>query len=137
MIGFVDNLFTHYSGLQVIQHYLRFTHFTVHRSTRPRFLSLHLSYPDNGFIILSLSLQITHKVFFAPPNSFLAISSQSPSTAIPRTRQQLTQINSSSTELSQLLTTNFSLETPRYIALGRTPQKTPSSIVPYCFSHVY
>jgi hypothetical protein len=45
---------------------------------------LHKSSPGTGFTTVSLSLQITREVFFAPPNSFLAISSQSPSTAISR-----------------------------------------------------
>jgi hypothetical protein len=48
-----------------------YTHFTVHRYTRARVLSLHQLYPGNGFIKVSLSLQITHEVFFSPPNSFL------------------------------------------------------------------
>jgi hypothetical protein len=45
-----------------------------------------------------------------------------------------TQMNSSSTERSQLLTTaplNFSLN-----SLGEDPRKTPSSSVPYCFRRV-
>jgi hypothetical protein len=46
-------------------------------------------------------------------------------------------MNSSSTELSQLLTTsNCSLETHRYVASGRTPRKTPSSINPYYFRRI-
>jgi hypothetical protein len=77
------------------------------------------------------------KSSFHSLNSFLDIS-QSPSTAIPRTRpnsrQQLIKINSSSTELSQLLTTDCSLGTSRYIASGRIAQETLSSIVPYCFA---
>jgi hypothetical protein len=56
---------------------------STHRYTRIRVLSLHLSYPGNGFITVSLSLQITHEVFFAPPNPFLAIILQLP---IPKTR---------------------------------------------------
>jgi hypothetical protein len=36
------------------------TLFTVHSYTRTRVLSLDLSFPGNGFIIISLSLQITH-----------------------------------------------------------------------------
>jgi hypothetical protein len=73
----------------------------------------------------------TYEVFFAPPNSFLAISPQSPSTVISRTRPnswQLTQVNSFSTELSQLLRTNCSFGTSRYIASWRTPRKTSSSM---------
>jgi hypothetical protein len=41
-----------------------FTHFTVHRYTGTRLLSLHWSYPGNVFIIVSLSLQIIHDVLF-------------------------------------------------------------------------
>jgi hypothetical protein len=44
-------------------------HFPVHRSTRNRFLSLHQPYPGNGFIALSLALQITHRVLFSQPKS--------------------------------------------------------------------
>jgi hypothetical protein len=40
----------------------------------------------NEFITVSLSLQITREVFFAPPNSFLVVYSQSPSTVISRIR---------------------------------------------------
>jgi hypothetical protein len=51
------------------------------------------SYPGNGFITVSLSLQLTHEVFFSHPSSFLSISSQSPSTANsktgPNSRQQV------------------------------------------------
>jgi hypothetical protein len=36
-------------------------------------LSLHQSYTDNGFIAVSLSLQITHEVVFSQLNSFLVI----------------------------------------------------------------
>jgi hypothetical protein len=47
-------------------------------------------------------------------------------------------MNSSSTELTQLLTaTNSSLGISRYIASGRTPRKTRSSVVPYCFRRVH
>jgi hypothetical protein len=70
-------LYIHNSGLQVIQWYHSSTHFSVHRYTRTRVLSLHLSYPGNGFITISLSLPITHEVYLPPSNFFLAISSQS------------------------------------------------------------
>jgi hypothetical protein len=77
--------------------------FTV---THTKILSLHKSCPDNGFITVSPSPQITPEVFFSEYNLFLAIIS---STAIfrtrPSSRQQLIQMNSSSTELSQLVTT--------------------------------
>jgi hypothetical protein len=43
-------LHIHNSGLQVIQRYRWSPQFTVHRYTRMRFLSLHYSYPGNGFI---------------------------------------------------------------------------------------
>jgi hypothetical protein len=45
-----------------LQRYRYFTHFTVHRCTHIRILSLHYSYPGNGLITVSLSLQITHEV---------------------------------------------------------------------------
>jgi hypothetical protein len=69
MIAFINILFTHISGLQTIQRYRWYTHTTVHRCTHTRVLSLHWSYPGNGFITVSLSLQIRHVVFFAPPSS--------------------------------------------------------------------
>jgi hypothetical protein len=82
-----------YLELQAIQRYCWTTHFTVHRCTHIWVFSLHYTYPGNWSITVSLSLQITHEVVFVPPNSFLAISSQSPSTSIARTetnsRQQL------------------------------------------------
>jgi hypothetical protein len=53
-------------------------HLTVHRHTCTSVLGLHWPYPDNGFITVLLSLQITHEVFFEPPNSFLAIIVQLP-----------------------------------------------------------
>jgi hypothetical protein len=46
--------------------------------------SLHWSYPGNWFVILSLSLQITREP--SCHSRILAISSESPSTAISRTR---------------------------------------------------
>jgi hypothetical protein len=66
-IGWLD-LLTPYT-----HHYTTYTHFAVHHYTRTRVLSLYWSCPGNGFIRVSLSLQITHEIFFAPPNSFLAI----------------------------------------------------------------
>jgi hypothetical protein len=72
---------SHSSGLQTIQRYRYSTQFPVRCCTRTNVLSLHLSYPGNGFITVSLWLQIKHEVFFSHPNSFLAISSQSTSTA--------------------------------------------------------
>jgi hypothetical protein len=52
-----------------LQRYRYSIQFPVHRYTRTRILSLHYSYPGNGFIADSLSLQIAHDVFFAPLNS--------------------------------------------------------------------
>jgi hypothetical protein len=46
---------THNSGLQVIQCYCYSTHFIIHRCTHTRVLSLHWSYPGNGFTTVSLS----------------------------------------------------------------------------------
>jgi hypothetical protein len=80
-IGCLDLLtpYSHHSRLQAIQRYRWTTHFTIHRNIRTRVLSL------------------------LATDSF-----QWPQTSISRTRpicrQQLTQMNSSSTELSQLLT---------------------------------
>jgi hypothetical protein len=78
MIGFIDTLYIHNSGLQALQSYRCSTHFAIHRYTRTKVLSLRQSYSGNGFITVALSLQITHEVFFAPPNSFLVIILQLP-----------------------------------------------------------
>jgi hypothetical protein len=51
-------------------------HITVHRYTLTRVLSLHSSYPGNGFIALSLHFQIAHEDFFSWHNYFLAINLQ-------------------------------------------------------------
>jgi hypothetical protein len=69
-IGRLDLLtpYSHTSELQVIQRYRWSTHFTVHSYTRTRILSLHKSYPGNGFITVSLSLQIKREDFFSQPN---------------------------------------------------------------------
>jgi hypothetical protein len=50
-------------------------HFRNHVDTVSH-LNFHESHRSNGFITVSLSLQITHEALFAQPNSFLAISSQ-------------------------------------------------------------
>jgi hypothetical protein len=81
-------IYSHNSGLQAIQRYRRCTHFTIHRYTHTRNLSLHYSYPGNGFITVSLSLQITHENLFPPPNSFFHYSYNLP-----------TQFNSSAPKL--------------------------------------
>jgi hypothetical protein len=74
--------------------------------------SVFTSILTTDFMTVSLSLQITLEVFFAQPDFFLTIFSQLPSTAISKTRassrQQLNQINYSSTELSQVLITDSS-----------------------------
>jgi hypothetical protein len=75
MIGFIDaytfiQLGTtgNYSAIAILDT------LTIHRCTRTRILSLHYSYPCNGFITVSLSLQLTHDVFLVQSNFFLAIS---------------------------------------------------------------
>jgi hypothetical protein len=73
----------HNSGLQKIQCYRWSTQFTVHCCTSTWVLSLHYSYPCNGSKTVSLSLQITHGVLFAQPNSYIANILQPP---IPKTR---------------------------------------------------
>jgi hypothetical protein len=92
---------SHNSGLQATQRCRWSTFFAVHRYTKTRVLSLHQSYPGNGFITVSLSGQTTHEVCFSEPNSFLAISSQPPSSAIstsrPNSRQKLIQTTSART----------------------------------------
>jgi hypothetical protein len=49
-------------------------------------IDIHESYPGNGLIAVSLSLQNKYEIFFSQSDSFLAISSQSPYTTIFRTR---------------------------------------------------
>jgi hypothetical protein len=66
-----------------LQRYRYSTHFTVHSFTRTRVLSLHYSYPGNGFISVSLSLKITYEDFFSQTNSYNAIILQ---LSIPKTR---------------------------------------------------
>jgi hypothetical protein len=61
---------SHNSEIQAITELPLICTLYVPRYKRIRVLSLHQSYPGNGFITVSLSLQITHKVFFSPPNSF-------------------------------------------------------------------
>jgi hypothetical protein len=82
-IIFTDTLFTELgtTGNKALSSV--YTHITVCRYISTRVLE---SYPGNGFLTVSLSFQITYQVYFALPNSFLAIFSQSPWTAIPRTR---------------------------------------------------
>jgi hypothetical protein len=108
MIGFIALYALTIRDYRQLQCYRWSTHFTVHRYTRTKVLSLHWSYPGNGFITVSMSVQFTH--IFTQSDSFLAISSQSLYSAISRTRhnsrQQLSQMNLSSTEISQLLKTD-------------------------------
>jgi hypothetical protein len=64
-----------------------FTRTHTHTHTHTRVLSHHWSYPGNGFQhsnYISLTVTAAHKVSRAQPSSFLAISSQSSSTAISR-----------------------------------------------------
>jgi hypothetical protein len=127
-------LYIHNSGLQVVQRYCLFTHFTVHRYTRTRILSSLVVSWQWIYNSLLLSLEITHEVFFEQSNSCLVVSSQSPSTAIsgtpPNSRQQLTQMNPSSTELSQLLTTNsHDLSFSRYNPRHGPAENTASSLL--------
>jgi hypothetical protein len=123
MIGFIDTIYIHttrdYRQYSAIAD-LHSSQFTVTRA---------LLFSQSSLVVFCqriyhspTSLQITHEVYITLPSSFLAISSQSPSTAISRTRhiswKQLTQMNSSSTELPQLLTTMGLL-----YSLGPDPKK--------------
>jgi hypothetical protein len=74
-IGFSDHLYTplgtkgNYSSIAIPTLYSSLLH-TLWFSV----FTLHSPFPGNGFIPVSLSVQITHEVFFAQPNPFLAIS---------------------------------------------------------------
>jgi hypothetical protein len=116
--------YLHNSRLQAIQRYRYSTHFTVHRYTRARILSLHQSYPDNGFITVSLltsnhiwSLLITVEFLFC---RFFSVT-----------------LDCHPQNWTEFLTTDCSFGTSRYVASGRSPRKTPSSFVPYNFRRVY
>jgi hypothetical protein len=97
------------------------TNFTVLRYTRTRILSLRFSYPGNGFITVSLSLQITYEFFLSRPNSFLAIILQLPtqfSSSIPK-------LTSCQAGVSKLHTSlNGHNWTPVCNHFARTTQKT-------------
>jgi hypothetical protein len=87
-IGFIDTLYTpfgttdNYSAIAD----LRTLQFTVTHALGFSVFTSRILATD--FITVSLSLKITHEVFFAPPNSFLAIILQLP-----------TQFNSSAAKL--------------------------------------
>jgi hypothetical protein len=83
MIVFIDALYTQLRTTGSRAFFLIYALYTVYRYTRTRVLSLHKSYPGNGFITALQSLQITHEVFSAPPTSLLAMILQQP---IPKTR---------------------------------------------------
>jgi hypothetical protein len=103
--------YTFISGLQAIQRHRRFTHYTAHHYSCTRFLRFHYSYPGNGFITVSLSLQITYEIFLSESNSF---SCHFFSIILDYHHQNSTHF---------LTTTNCSHGTSRYIALGRTHGK--------------
>jgi hypothetical protein len=55
---------TYTTGLQAIERYRWSTHFTVHRYTRTRVLSVHYPSPGNGFISLTVTLNHTWSRLF-------------------------------------------------------------------------
>jgi hypothetical protein len=76
LIGWLDllTLYSQNSGLQIIQSYCWFTHtlqFTVAYAIGFSVCTSRILV--TVFITVSMSLQITHEVFFSQPNSFLAI----------------------------------------------------------------
>jgi hypothetical protein len=96
MTGFIDTL---YAQLGTTGNYntiadLYISQFTVtHALGFSVFTNCVLA---TDFITVSLSLQITHEVFFAPPSSFLGFILQLP---IPKTRLDPIQFSSSVLEL--------------------------------------
>jgi hypothetical protein len=110
VIGFIALIhstrnYKSYSAIAVL-HTLQFT--VTHALLFSVFTSRNLA-TDFNTVIIPVCHCSTHKVFFAQPNSFLAISSQS--------------FNCHLNRLSQFL---FQLAwNPRYIASGRIQQKTP------------
>jgi hypothetical protein len=140
-IGWLDLLrliHSYNSGPQIIQRCHWFTHITVHRHTRTGVLSLRQSYPGKGLIAVSLSVQIILEGYFSQTSPFLAIILQAP---IPKTRLISIPLLRSS-YLGGLPSRNSTLHSMLlnwilYNHCTRTPRKTPSSIFPYCFRHIY
>jgi hypothetical protein len=108
------------------------THFTVHGRTRV------LSLPASGFITISLSLQITHGVFFSQSNSSLAIILQLPilktlHNSIPLLPSSYPGRLASRNLTFHFLTTTLlhfpCCRTILYNHFAQTPQKTLSSTV--------
>jgi hypothetical protein len=80
--GVLDSC-TFKSELQATTALPLFPHFTGHRWARTRVVSLRQACPGNRCITVWVSLQIPHKVFLAPLDSFPAIILQLP---VPKTR---------------------------------------------------
>jgi hypothetical protein len=117
-LGLVNWIYTHNSELQAIQRYCWSTHFTVHRYTRTRVLSLHQSWQR---IYNRLSLQVTHEVF-SQRNSFLAIILQLPNqfnSSAPKLISKQAGISKLDSTRLLLLNLNF-----LYNHFARTTQKT-------------
>jgi hypothetical protein len=119
MIGFIDTLSTqlgttgNYSAIAILRTFSSPLH--THLGSKS---SLGVSCQR---IYNSLSRQITYEVFFAQSNTFLAISSRSPSTANSRTRPNSRQL---------LKRPSFSLYNPS----ARTTQKTQPL---YCWEGLF
>jgi hypothetical protein len=129
MIGFIDSLYTQLgtTGKQRAIAHLHTLHFTVtHELGFSAFTSRILATD----LSISLSFQITHKVSFQEPVSLLSISSHTLDCHL----QNSTQF--STTELSQLLETNCSLGTYRYIAPRRGPHGKHRLLLSHVFSGV-
>jgi hypothetical protein len=137
-IGWLDSLTTciHHSELQVIKHYFWSTHFTAHRVTRSRILSLHYSYPGNWFehgdytdltvttthmkssfhSLISFSIIFDCRLKRLPQILFPQLAWDNRCTALGRPQQRTTFLNNSSIVIEKCLPRRW-IETAVFLLL--------------------